>query len=180
MGSFVALLRGIGPLNPNMRNENLRKVFVGLGFDNVRTVITTGNVLFESPSSAIRGLESRIEEALPRELGFSSTTIIRSKRQLRNLLDCDALKSVVRSHKEDVDVTFLKRKRRTRPPLPYQPDDGRFTVVALDELTLGSVVDPTSSKPPDYMRWIEKQFGKEVTTRTYRTVERIMKRFDDG
>ena len=176
----MALLRGIGPLNPNMRNEKLREVFVGLGFENVRTVITTGNVLFESPSSAIRALESQIEEALPRELGFSSTTIIRSNRQLRKLLNCDALKSVVRSHKEGVDVTFLKRKPRTRLPLPYQPDDGRFTVVALDELTLGSVVDPTSSKPPDYMRWIEKQVGKEVTTRTYRTVERIMKRLDDG
>ncbi|MGH2757636.1 MAG: DUF1697 domain-containing protein [Actinomycetota bacterium] len=54
MGRFVALLRGIGPLNPNMRNEKLREVFVGLGFENVRTVITTGNVLFDSPSSAIR------------------------------------------------------------------------------------------------------------------------------
>ncbi|MGH2757637.1 MAG: hypothetical protein ACRDI3_07600 [Actinomycetota bacterium] len=117
---------------------------------------------------------------MPRELGFSSTTIIRSNRQLKKLLDGDALKSVARSHKEDVDVTFLKRKPSVRPPLPYQPDDGRFTVVALDDLTLGSVVDPTSSRPPDYMRWIEKQFGKEITTRTYKTVQRIMKRLDDG
>jgi uncharacterized protein (DUF1697 family) len=180
MGSFVALLRGIGPLNPNMRNEKLREVFVGLGFENVRTVITTGNVLFESPSSAIRGFEKQIEEALPRVLGFSSTTIIRSKKQIKNLLGGDALRSLVQSHEEDVDVTFLKTKPRMRPSLPHQPDDARFTVVALDDLTLGSVVDPTSDRPPDYMRWIEKEFGKEVTTRTYKTVQRIMKRLDGG
>ena len=29
---YVALLRGIGPLNPSMRNENLRRVFENLGF----------------------------------------------------------------------------------------------------------------------------------------------------
>lgn len=176
----MALLRGIGPLNPNMRNENLRAVVEGLGFDNVRTVITTGNVIFDSPSAAIREFESRIEKAWPRELGFKSTTIIRSKKQMRDLVDSDVLKALVRAHEADVDVTFLKRKPRGALPVPYQPEDGRFNVVALDERTLASTVDPSSKKPPDYMRWIEKRFGKDVTTRTYRTVERILKKLNEG
>jgi uncharacterized protein (DUF1697 family) len=180
MPSFAALLRGIGPVNPNMRNEKLREVFVGLGFENVRTVITTGNVLFESPSSSIRKFENQLEAAWPRELGFTSTTIIRSKKQLQDLLRRRALRSLARSHPDDVDVTFLKRKPRTIPRLPYQPHDQSFRVVALDEVTLGSVVDPKSARPSDHYRWIEKQFGKEVTTRTIKTVERVLQRLEGG
>lgn len=180
MGSYVALLRGIGPLNPNMRNERLREVFEALGYDNVRTVITTGNVLFDSPSRALRTFEAKIEEALPKRLGFSSTTIVRSRKELQNLLDGATLKGLVRRYEKDLDLTFLKRKPRVKPLLPYRPDDRNYTVLALDDRTLCSVVEQPSSKPPDYMRWIEKQFGKEVTTRTYGTVERILKKLTEG
>jgi hypothetical protein len=29
------------------------------------------------------------------------------------------------------------------------------------------------------MRWLEKEFGKEITTRTWKTVGRILKRMDE-
>ena len=61
MRSYVALLRGIAPTNPKMRNNRLREVFEDLGFSNVRTVISSGNVLFETDSSAVRALEMGAE-----------------------------------------------------------------------------------------------------------------------
>ena len=78
MTKYIALLRGIAPTNPNRRNDKLRGVFEKLGFANVKTVISSGNVVFESPSTSVRKLEDAIEKALPEELGFHSTTIIRS------------------------------------------------------------------------------------------------------
>jgi hypothetical protein len=36
------------------------------------------------------------------------------------------------------------------------------------------VIDLTSAKTPDLMIWLEKKFGKEITTRTWKTVERIL------
>jgi uncharacterized protein (DUF1697 family) len=36
--AYAALLRGISPTNPNMKNENLIRVFEDSGFQNVRTV----------------------------------------------------------------------------------------------------------------------------------------------
>jgi hypothetical protein len=38
-----------------------------------------------------------------------------------------------------------------------------------------SVIDLTGSRTPDLMLRLEKQFGKEITTRTWKTVERILK-----
>jgi uncharacterized protein (DUF1697 family) len=56
MRRYVALIRGIGPTNPNMRNERLCKVLVDLGFNNVEAVISSGNVMFDANSSSEKSL----------------------------------------------------------------------------------------------------------------------------
>jgi uncharacterized protein (DUF1697 family) len=60
MITYVALLRGIMPMNPNMKSEKLKAVFESLGFKNVATVIASGNVVFDSPSKDLDALEARI------------------------------------------------------------------------------------------------------------------------
>src|SRR4051812_30410175 len=92
--SYAAFLRGIMPTNPNMRNEKLRGVFESLGFSNVQTVISSGNVIFESTSKDkdVAKLEITIEKALTAKLGINSTTIIRSKNDLEKLIASDPFK----------------------------------------------------------------------------------------
>jgi uncharacterized protein (DUF1697 family) len=180
MASYVALLRGIGPGNPNMRNDRLRKVFENLGFDNVRTVISSGNVLFDTNSSAIRSLEAKIEEALPEQLGFNSTTIIRSKRQLQALVDLDPFKGFEHTKTTHLNVTFLKRNPRTDWTFPYGPKGSGYSVLAIHDRAICSVIDLTSAKTPDLMAQMEKEFGKEITTRTYKTVARILKKLNES
>ena len=180
MKSYVALLRGIAPTNPNMRNDRLRGVFAELGFSNVRTVISSGNVLFETDSSAVRALETKVEEALPKRLGFTSTTIIRSRTEIQALVDQDPSGGVDHSSKTNLNVTFLKRKPRPTFRFPYQPEDRDYTILGMYGRDVCSVIDLTSAKTPDLMRWMEKEFGKEVTTRTFDTVERILRRLNEA
>ena len=175
MTKYVALLRGIAPTNPNMRNAKLRSVFENLGFENVKTVISSGNVVFESPSRSIRKLEESIEKALPEELGFKSTTIIRSQGQLQKLVDKNPFKGMGHSQKSSLNVTFLKKKRRTDIKFPYKIDNRDYELLGMYDGAICSVIDLTSAKTPDLMLWLEKKFGKEITTRTWKTVERILK-----
>jgi uncharacterized protein (DUF1697 family) len=175
---YVALLRGIGPMNPNMRNEKLREVFRKLGFQNVQTVITTGNVLFESPSRAVKRLEATIEEAFQDHLGFSSTTIIRSHRQLYRLVDDNPFGKIEDTPTTRLNVTFLKEKQGTDLRFPYRAEKKGYSVVGMHGREVFSVVDLTGATTPDVMAWLEKQFGKGITTRTWKTVGRILKRLE--
>jgi uncharacterized protein (DUF1697 family) len=175
MTKYVALLRGNAPLNPNMRNEKLRSVFEKLGFANVKTVISSGNVVFESPSRSVRKLEGSIEKALPEELGFKSTTIIRSRSQLQQLVDKNPFKGIEHSQKSSLNVTFLKNKTSTEIKFPYHVDNRAYTLLGMYDGAICSVIDLTSSKAPDLMLRLEKKFGKEITTRTWKTVEKILK-----
>lgn len=179
MKSYVALLRGIGPGNPNMRNDRLREVFERLGYHSVRTVISSGNVLFDSSSSAVRILEAQIEEGIAQRLGFTTTAIIRSKRQIQALVDRDPFMGLQHSGKSNLNVTFLKERPRTALSFPYRPPDRDYTILGLYGREICSVIDLTSAKTPDLMAWMEKEFGKAITTRTYNTVRRILRRFNE-
>lgn len=174
---YVALLRGIGPSNPNMRNDKLRGVFESLGYQNVQTVISSGNVLFENGSKDVKALEAAIEKALPAQLGFSSTTIIRSREQIQALVDKDPFRGLADSQASSLNVTFLKTPPDTKLTFPYRPENKPYELLGLYDGAICSVVDLTSARTPDLMSWLEKQFGKEITTRTWQTVGRILKKF---
>ncbi len=179
MTEYIALLRGIGPGNPNMRNEKLRGVLEGLGFENVRSVISSGNVLFEAKSADAEALEAKIQAAWPEQLGFESTTILRTREQLEQLVADNPF-----GDREDVktsrlQVTFLKQETDVKLDLPHTPPDGDYTVIAIADRTVCSTIDLSGSSTPDLMRWLEKTFTKDITTRTWKTVHRIVKRMRD-
>jgi uncharacterized protein (DUF1697 family) len=175
MTKYLALLRGIAPTNPNMRNDKLRGVFEKLGFKNVKTVISSGNVVFESPSRSVKKLQESIENALPEELGFKSTTIIRSQGQLQKLVDKNPFQGMGHSQKPSLNVTFLKKKRKTGIKFPHKSDNRDYQLLGMYDGAICSVIDLTSAKTPNLMVWLEKKLGKEITTRTWKTVERILK-----
>lgn len=151
---YVALLRGIMPMNPNMKGEKLKGVFEGLGFKNVQTVIASGNVVFDSPSKNTKALEKKIEDELPKKLGFKSTTIIRSEDELKKLVKKNPFKGVKDEKPNYLIVTFFKDRR---PEL--------CTAIKLG-----------ADKTPNFMSQLERKHGKAITTRTWKTVHRILKK----
>jgi hypothetical protein len=66
-------------------------------------------------------------------------------------------------------VTFLK-KRAEKADLPSGKG---LDVLGVFDGAVCSVVHP-SGTTPDLMSALDKRFGKEVTTRTWKTVERIV------
>ncbi len=145
-------------MNPNMRSAKLKEFFESLGFKNVATVIASGNVVFDSAAKDTAALEAKIEKSLPAVLGFSSTAVIRSKEELERLVRKDPFKGVKDEKPNYLVVTFFKDRRKEL-----------CTVIDLSE---------TDGRTPEFMARIEKQHGKELTTRTWKTVGRILTKMD--
>ncbi|EKQ50812.1 MAG: hypothetical protein B655_2327 [Methanobacterium sp. Maddingley MBC34] len=178
MDTYVALLRGITPSNPNMRNEKLREVFEDIGYQNVQTVISSGNILFETGSRNVEELETTIEQALLKQLGFTKTAIVYSKDDLHSLINKNPFKDLKNTPQCKLNVTFLKNKPKIDFQFPYQPKNKGFTVLRIYNRAIFSIVDLSRGKTPDLMQWMEKEFGKDLTIRTWKTVDKIMKRLD--
>lgn len=164
------------PSNPNMRNEKLRGVLEGLGFDNVASVISSGNLIFDGDGE-LEEMEARIEAAWPKQLGFESSTTLRSLADLERLIAANPF-----GEREDVPasrlhVTFLKRDTDVELELPHHGPAGGYEILTIEDRAIFTVVNTTDGpRTSAMMRWLEQTFGKEITTRTWKTVHRIAKR----
>jgi len=80
----VALLRGVNNIGTARRVSmaDLRALFEGLGFRDVRTVLNSGNVVFSMPDNKRDGVRARIEKALASRLGLASPLIVLSGKEV--------------------------------------------------------------------------------------------------
>ena len=179
MIKYAAMLRGIGPGNPDMTKEKFKSFFEGFGFTGVQVVLASGNILFESPSNDDETLAKRIEEAMPQKLGFSRSVIVRSESELRHLIDSDPFKGLEQDHNKSTYllITFFRHHAQSIIlQLPHTPKGKPYTLLGgIGNAVYGSV-DLTSGKTPNYMTWLEKQFGKDITSRTPKTIRLILQR----
>jgi uncharacterized protein (DUF1697 family) len=152
MPTYVALIRGIGPTNPNMRGVKLKATFETLKLKNVTPVIASGNVVFQSNMKDTAQLETKLEHAMSTQLGFQRSVIIRSKEELEKLVKKNPFKGVEDKKPNYLIVTFFKDKKKE----------------------LCTVLKLTEGKTPDFMREIERMHGKKITTRTWKTIGRIL------
>lgn len=160
-----------------MRNENLRGVCNSLGFTNVPTVISSGNIVFDAGGEPDE-IESQLEAAWPDQLGFDSMTIVRSREALEALVNLRPFDEREHGRNTYLLATFAKSPLTVPFDVPHRPDDEAFEVVGLTHRELFTVSDNTAAKTPDVMSWLEKQFGREITSRTWLTVQRILKKMD--
>ena len=84
MPRYVAFLRGVSPMNAKM--PELRACFEAAGFSAVRTVLASGNVVFDARAIAATGLERRAQQAMEEGLGRAFGTLVRPVSLLQQLL----------------------------------------------------------------------------------------------
>ncbi len=109
MPQFVAFLRAINVGGRSIRMSALAEHFRALGFANVRTFISSGNVIFDSSTVEATGtLESTIERELESTLGFRSEVFVRSPMELRRVASHAGALLGSAPDIQVVNVAFLK------------------------------------------------------------------------
>jgi len=168
MTRYAAFLRGVSPMNAKM--PELKRCFEAAGFTDVKTVLSSGNVVFSARAAAEASLCRRAEAALEDGVGRHFPVIVRTIDALRQILATDpyARFSLARDAKRV--VTFLRRPPRSKLPLPIEDDGARILCVKGSEAYTAYVRSP---RGPVFMTLIEKTFGKEVTTRTWDTIQKV-------
>jgi uncharacterized protein (DUF1697 family) len=168
MPRYAAFLRGVSPMNATM--PDLKAAFEAAGFADVRTVLSSGNVVFTATRAAESSLERKAEAAIAKRLGRDFLTIVRPVDVLREMLETDPYERVGAPPKAKRVVTFLRDAPSAKVSLPIELDGARILTVEGREVFTAYVPTP---KGAVFMQLIEKTFGKEVTTRTWDTVAKV-------
>lgn len=168
MPRYVAFLRGVSPMNLKM--AELKACCEQGGFTAVKTVLSSGNVVFDGRAAADSAVERKAEAAMQEHLGRTFYTVVRRVDALRELLDADPFADFELPADAKRVVTFL----REPPPagklkLPLEVEEARILKVHGREIITAYVPQPGN---PVFMNLIEKTFGKDLTTRTWDTVKK--------
>jgi uncharacterized protein (DUF1697 family) len=175
MPRYAAFLRGVMPMNCKM--PALRAAFEAAGFTGVKTVLGSGNVVFEARAMSAAAMEQEAEAAMHEELGQAFLTIVRPVEQLRKILATDPYLPFKIGPKAKRIVTFLRGRPKQKLKLPVERDGARILVMNDGEIFSAYLRTP---KGPVFMTLIEQTFGKEVTTRTWDTLLKVVKASDSG
>jgi uncharacterized protein (DUF1697 family) len=161
--SYAAFLRGVSPMNAKM--PELVRAYEKAGFDAVASVASSGNLVFRA-TGAIAAVEKRAAAAT--KFG----TFIRPIAELEALLEKDPFAKLRVPAEAKRLVTFLRTKAKP-PKLPLTA--GNFTIYAAlgREVLSAYIREPGNAA---FMGIIEKTFGKDVTSRTWDALARIVRK----
>jgi uncharacterized protein (DUF1697 family) len=153
----------------NAKMPELKRCFEEAGFTNVKTVLSSGNVVFDARQTREASLEKKIEAAMQNALGRSFYTIVRPADFLQSLLKTDPYRAYATPESAKRVVSFLREPGTAKLMLPIASDGAQIlSVVGREVFT----VYVPGDKGPVFMKLIEKAFGVGVTTRTWETVKK--------
>ena len=156
----------------NAKMPQLKAAFEAAGFTDVKTLLTSGNVVFTAPAAPVASLERRAEQAMHERLGRAFLTFVRPVNGLRKMLASDPYKGFRLSPDSKRIITFLRERPSKTLKLPIEIEGAR--ILAMQGGAIFSAYEP-NPKGPVFMTLLQKTFGKEQTTRTWDTVAKAAK-----
>jgi uncharacterized protein (DUF1697 family) len=170
---YAAFLRGVNLGKRQVKSADLLVAFKAMGFDNVKTLLASGNVLFDADAVDARAIETALEQ----QFGFEIGTVLRSQAQLRDLVALDPFAGRVEDDKTKLYVTFVDVSGAKSLPMPCAIP-GDFEVVKLtDGEVFALAFRGEDGRYGLGMEVISKHFGKKRlwTSRNWNTVLKAAK-----
>lgn len=173
--AMVALLRGINVGgHKTIKMADLVKAFEGLGLAKVRSLLASGNVVFETAPEEPRALRGRLEGHLAERFGHPVGVVLRFLEQVRALAKADPFHGIELTPDLRFYVTFLPDPAAKKLKVSSALAGENFQIAATTRGEICSVARVLpNGRLGNEMNLIEKEFGKDVTTRNWNTVLRI-------
>lgn len=144
-------------------------------FKNVKTLLASGNILFESQTTSPEKMCKQIEALIEKKFGFTSHTIVRKHADLAKLVKSDPFAKIPVTKDTRLYVTLLSKQPKTNFKSPWSSPEKDFRILKVTSGEVYSVLDLSKGKGTvDSMKFLEKEFGKDVTTRNWNTVAKLV------
>jgi len=166
---WVALLRGVNVGgNRRVPMADLRSVCEEAGFDDVRTLIASGNVVLTSSMRSAAKVREALERGIEERFGFPVVVVVRTPAQLQRVVD-----DLPFDDTEHVNVAFLVSAPERAAVAELEDalvNDAELRVVG-DHAYLRA---PHGLGQPTMKPAAARRFSANATVRNWRTVTRLL------
>lgn len=181
MERYIGLLRGINVGGNNIiKMTDLKSVFEEMCFEDVKTYIQSGNVIFSAKEKNLGKLEMKIEKTLSTKFNYTSKVVIIPHSHLKKVIE-KAPKDFGKFPEEyRYDVLFLKSPLTSKQAIEkITPRDGVDTAHAGEGVLYFSRL--ISKAGQSYLnKVISLPVYKEMTIRNWNTTSKLLGLCEEG
>lgn len=173
MTRYAAFLRGVNVSGTTMKMSDVAAAFTNAGFTGVRTILASGNVVLESPSSAPK-VRTTAETALRERFGYDAWVLV---------YELDTVRKIAQDYPFDREVqgqhsyvTFVSDPGILDELAALAADAGaderiaRGDGVAYWQVPKAATLDSTIGKTMG-----KKRYKSSTTTRNLRTLTKVLR-----
>ena len=173
MSACIALIRGINVGRANrVAMSDLRDLIAELGHTNVRTLLNSGNVLFQSErASGVAKIGAEIEAAIAATCGFSAAVTVITAQDLGRIVDENPLLHAVDDHARHL-VAFVTHPNHLEVLRPMLAQSWKPDALAITERT-AYLWCSTGILDSKLLKTFSRMAGATVTTRNWATVLKL-------
>jgi len=163
MTAWVALLRGVNVGGVTIRNADLAALLTdGLGFEDVRPVLASGNVIFETQAApaARASIKASIETALRERFGYDAWIVLVTRAEVQAAIEA---------------FPFDAAADDRQPWVVFGSDDAILTELSEAAASFDQDADPVA-RGSGVIYWnpvkgttVDTPFGKLLARRAYRS-----------
>jgi len=172
MTACIALVRGINVGRANrVAMADLRAVIEGLGHTDVRTLLNSGNVVFQARRPSVDKHARAIEAAFASAFGFSVSVVVLTATDLASIVQANPLR-VIAKNPTRYFVGFVSNPAALAKVKPLLDKSWGLDVLAIGAKAayLWCAEGLTDSK---LMPAFARAIGAEATTRNWATVLKL-------
>lgn len=174
MTTYVALLRAINVAgHGTVAMSDLRAAVSDLGFEDVQTLLQTGNLVFRVSSASEAAIARRLEEQARKRLGLRTAFIIRTAKDYQSVITSNPFPDAAETDPGHLVVMFLKDASDSRAvDALREAIKGRETVEARGK-HLYIVYQDGIGRSRLTIDLIERKLGTQGTGRNWNTVLKL-------
>lgn len=153
--------------------ETLHGIYAELGFNNVRTYVQSGNVVFNCTEHDQRELNRRIEAHIEQTTGFLVKVFIRQAGDIQRLLAGNPFFKDRNEDPSKLHVTFLYQSPSASALSKLIPPSGTTDEFAPGEMAVYLFCPNGYGKTRLSNSFFERKLGMPMTTRNWNTVNAL-------
>lgn len=172
MSVCIALIRGINVGKANrIAMSDLRDLVLELGHGGVRTLLNSGNVVFDARRPNVAKISAGIQAAIAAECGFTASVMVLTAEHLNHIIDENPLRRIANDHARHL-VAFVADAKHLSPLRPMLTKKWTPDALAITQRAayLWCSVGLLESK---LSQALTRAGGTTITTRNWATVLKL-------
>lgn len=176
MPLLISFIRGINVGgHKKIKMADLRALYLDLGFHNPRTVLQSGNVIFDAAETDMAAIGARIEAGISRRFGFEAQVLLRTPDAFRAALADHAFSADQLERGSQAMIVFLSAVPDERALAALRENNpGREAISTSAEALYIFYTDGLARSKLDSKR-IESSLGLVASARNWNTCQRLLK-----